>query len=139
MRNLMTLAGVGLMAVLLATSLSSLFSPAVVRAEDDHGDYRSLATHIGIGTGEISGNIDQTSLFFDVDYFEFETKRGVEYSFVLGLTGITDANLTVIDSVDRGAGVADGQSMTWDGDTPCARSPAPARGRRPGRRSRPTG
>ncbi|PKB64903.1 MAG: hypothetical protein BZY80_01560 [SAR202 cluster bacterium Io17-Chloro-G2] len=116
MRSPLTLAGVGLMAALLAISLVTLFSPAVVRAEDDHGDYRSLATHIAIGTGEISGNIDETSLFFDVDYFSFDAKRGVQYDFVLGLTGITDANLTVIDSADRGAGVAEGQTMTWDGD-----------------------
>ncbi|MCH7939951.1 MAG: hypothetical protein IID13_09435, partial [Candidatus Marinimicrobia bacterium] len=116
MRKLMTLAGAGLMVVLLGIALLSLFSPAAARADDDHGDYRSLATHIGIGTGEINGNIDQTSLFFDVDYFSFETKRGVEYTFVLGLTGVTDANMTVIDSVDRGAGAAQGQTMTWDGD-----------------------
>ena len=121
MRILMVLAGVGLTALLLAISLASPFFPSpfslsIVRAEDDHGDYRSLATHIGIGTGEISGNIDETSLFFDVDYFAFETRRGAKYTFVLDLVSITDANLTVIDSVDRGAGVAEGQTMTWSGD-----------------------
>ncbi len=116
MRNLLTLSGVGVMAVLLAVALLSHFSPSVVRAEDDHGDYRSQATAIGIGSGVISGNIDETALFFDVDYFAFETRRGVQYTFTLDLTGITDANITVIDSVERGAGVAEGQALTWDGD-----------------------
>ena len=114
MRNLLTLAGVGLMAVFLAVSILSQFSPSVVRAEDDHGDYRAQATAIGIGSGVISGNIDETALFFDVDYFAFETRRGVQYTFTLDLTGITDANITVIDSVERGAGVAEGQDLAWD-------------------------
>ena len=126
MRNLLVLAGVGLTALLLAVSLASpfspplssplAFSPSIARADDDHGDYRSLATPIGIGTGGISGSIDETSLFFDVDYFSFETRRGAKYTFTLDLLSITDANLTVIDSVDRGAGVSEGQEITWTGD-----------------------
>ena len=116
MRNPMILAGVGLLAVLLAVSLLSISSPPMVSADDDHGDYRSLATPLGIGAGEVNGIIDDTALFFDVDYFAFESRRGVEYTFTLNLTGVADANITVIDSDERGSGVAEGQEITWVGD-----------------------
>ena len=116
MRIISMLVGSGLVAVAVMASLLGLVAPPVVGADDDHGDYRSLATQIGIGFGAVSGQIDETSPFFDVDYFAFETKRGVKYTFTLDLTQVTDANLTVIDSSERGAGVSDEQTLTWNGN-----------------------
>ena len=115
MRYLAVLSVVGVAVLLLSAVFWSLASPQTVRAEDDHSDYRSAATTLDIGTGEIAGNIDETSLFFDVDYFTFETRRGVRYTFTVDMVSVTDANILVINSTDRGAGVAEGQSVSWAG------------------------
>ena len=115
MRYLAILAGVGTAVLLLAAAFWDLASPQTVRAEDDHSDYRSAATPLGIGTGAISGNIDETSLFFDVDYFTFDSRRGARYTFTVDMVTVTDANILVINSSKRGAGVAEGQTVSWDG------------------------
>ena len=115
MRFLAALSGVGVLTLLLIMALFNFTSPQTVRAEDDHSDLRSGATLLGIGTGKISGNIDETSLFFDVDYFTFEARRGLRYTFTLDMVSVTDANILVINTVDRGAGVAEGQTVSWDG------------------------
>ena len=106
MRYLLILAGTGVAFLLLVAAFWNFASPQTVRAEDDHSDYRSSATHLSIGTGAIAGNINETSLFFDVDYFTFETRRGVRYTFTVDMVTVTDANVLVINSADRGAGVA---------------------------------
>jgi len=115
MRYLAILAGVGTAVLLLAAAFWDFPSPQTLRADDDHSDYRSAATPLGIGTGVISGNIDETALFFDVDYFTFDTRRGVRYTFTVDMGTVTDANILVINSSDRGAGVAEGQTVYWDG------------------------
>ena len=115
MRFLAVLSGVGVLTLLLSMALFDVTSFQTVRADDDHSDFRSAATHLGIGAGKISGKIDETSLFFDVDYFTFEAQRGLRYTFSLDMVSVTDANVLVINSVDRGAGVAEGQTTSWDG------------------------
>ncbi|PKB82224.1 MAG: hypothetical protein BZY88_05020 [SAR202 cluster bacterium Io17-Chloro-G9] len=115
MRYLAVLSVVGLAVLLLAAAFLNFAPPQAVRADDDHSDYRSTATPLGIGTGEIAGHIDETSLFFDVDYFTFETRRGVRYTFTVDMVAVTDTNILVINSAERGSGVAEGQTVSWDG------------------------
>ena len=84
------------------------------RADDDHGNYRSQATPLEIGAGQISGQIDPTNTLFDVDYFSFEANRGVDYHFVLDLIDVEDANILVVNSASRGARSSQGQVVNGE-------------------------
>ncbi len=103
----------GLLAVSVIASALLLFdNTPVARADDDHGDFRSQATPLPIGTGQLNGEIDVTSFLFDVDYFSFVALRGVRYSFVLDFVTVENANFVLVDSVARGARTSPGQFFT---------------------------
>ena len=86
-----------------------------IYADDDHGDYRFTSTHLNIGSGAILGVIDSADLFFDVDYFSFQARRGVEYTFVLDEVTVIAANIAIINSLSRGNGGSPGQEITVAG------------------------
>ena len=112
MRRFAALAGFAL-AALAIVSYQSLFRPASpILADDDHGDFRSLATVLPIGAGPLNGEIDSTTILFDVDYFSFEALRGVRYTFNLDLLTVEDANISVINANNRSAGNSPGQVIT---------------------------
>lgn len=103
-----------LLAVLaIGSALVLLEATPVAHADDDHGDFRSGATALPIGTGQLNGQIDQTPILFDVDYFSFDAVRGVRYTFVLDFVTVEDANMQVVNSVERGASASPGQSLTY--------------------------
>ena len=112
MTTIATLVRFTLLIMIIALASFQLNNSAIARADDDHGDYRTLATPIKIGTGQISGHIDPTNVLYDVDYFSFEALRGTRYTFVLDLVGVEDANILVVNSVDRGAASSPGQVVT---------------------------
>ena len=112
MTTLATLVRFTLLIMIIAAASFLLNNSAIVRADDDHGDYRSLATPIEIGTGQITGQIDPTNILYDVDYFSFKALRGTRYTFVLDLFGVADANILVVNSVDRGAASSSGQVVS---------------------------
>lgn len=103
----------GFLAVSVIASALLLFdNTPVARADDDHGDFRSQATPLPIGTGQLNGEIDITSFLFDVDYFSFEALRGVRYRFELDFVTVENANFVLVDSVARGARTSPGQVFT---------------------------
>ena len=84
-------------------------------AEDDHGDYRFSATALGVGSGAVSGAIDSADILFDVDYFSFPARRGVRYTIVLDRVSVVDANVSVVNSLARGAGLSPDQTSGESG------------------------
>ena len=116
MRKLAALAGVALVILALTSVAILLKDSSTARADDDHGDFRSQATPLQIGTGQITGVIDPTIILFDVDYFSFEALRGVRYTFVLELATVEDANILVVNSVDRGGRTSPGQTLSQEGN-----------------------
>ena len=114
MRNLATPLSAALTIFLVAIFLSAagmlqLTSAPPVQADDDHGDYRNVATPISTAGGQISGNIDASVTGIDVDYFSFQAQRGVRYTFIVDLGTVESANVQVVNSIDRGIGSSDGQ------------------------------
>ena len=112
MRKLAALAGIALAVSTIAAVFIFPVNTSDVQASDDHGDYRTQATALETEGRSVPGEIDPTTILFDVDYFAFEAKRGVLYTFVLDLGTVEDANMLVVNSVDRGAGSSPGQVST---------------------------
>ena len=114
MRNLAMPFGAAL-AIIIVPILVSVFSlvhlapPTPVQAADDHGDYRNVATPINTIGGIVSGSIDGSPTGIDVDYFSFQTQRGVRYTFIVDLDTVQSANLKVVNSIARGIGSSEGQ------------------------------
>ena len=101
-----------LLAIIALAFIANQFS---VSAEDDHGDYRFASTNINVGSGAISGAINASDILFDVDYFSFHARRGVEYTFVLDETTVVAANIAVVNSLARGSGDSPGQEINVSG------------------------
>ena len=116
MRNLAVLVGIVLVLSTIAVVFIFLGSASLARADDDHGDYRTQATSIDIGTGKVFGDIDYTTVLFDVDYFSFQAQRGILYTLVLELDTVDEANILVVNSADRGAGSSPGQVFSSAGN-----------------------
>ena len=81
--------------------------------QDRHGDDRSGATTVGYGnlvSGAISPEDDQ-------DYFSFDAKRGVEYTFTLAYDGLEAVSLTVEGEGDHSGVLAtnfgQGLDVVW--------------------------
>jgi len=114
MRNLAMPLGAALAIFLVpiifaAFGLFQLATPTPVLAADDHGDFRTVATPINTIGGQIAGTIDSSLTGIDVDYFSFQAKRGVRYTFIMDLGTVESANLQVVNSIDRGIGSSEGQ------------------------------
>ena len=114
MRNVAVLAGIALVFSTIAVLFIFLGDTSSAQADDDHGDYRTQATSLEVDSGKVFGDIDFTNVLFDVDYFSFDTQRGNSYTFVLELDTVEDANILVVNSVDRGATSSPGQVLTSD-------------------------
>ena len=114
MQKLTTLVRITVLVLTVTASSFLLNSSPSVQADDDHGDYRTQATPLNIGAGQITGQIDPTNVLYDVDYFSFVALRGARYTFVLELVGVEDANIQVVNSVDRGAGSSAGQLVSQE-------------------------
>jgi hypothetical protein len=112
MRYLATLIGPALALVVLIVASYSFTGTSLLLADDDHGDYRSLATPLSIGSGQVTGTISPTPFLFDVDYFSFEAIRGVRYEVVLDLVTVQDAHILVLNSENRGAGSSQNQILS---------------------------
>ena len=94
----------------IAVAFLSNQSPAY--AEDDHGNYRYSASQLSIGTGALAGAIDTSDFLFDLDYFFFQGRRGVQYTFVLDKLSVVNADIAVINSLSRGNSESPGQELT---------------------------
>lgn len=111
-RTLSVLVRFFLAVLVVVSGLVFLDVVPVAHADDDHGDFRSSATPLPIGTGQLKGEIEPTPILFDVDYFSFEARRGVRYTFVLDLVTVPDAKFQVVNSVARGSHASPGQGHT---------------------------
>jgi hypothetical protein len=116
MRILAVLAGIALAVSTVAAIFIPLVHTAAAQVSDDHGDYRTQATAFETDGRQITGEIDPTTILFDVDYFSFKAKRGILYTFVLDLGTVADANMLVVNSADRGARSSPGQIFTSEGN-----------------------
>ena len=112
MRNLAVLAGIALAFSTIAVVFIFLGNTTAALADDDHGDFRTQATALETNGGLLTGEIDPTTILFDVDYFSFEAQRGTLYNFVLELGTVEDANILVVNSAARGARGSPGQVLT---------------------------
>lgn len=112
MWNKAILAGIALGFSSIVAVFTYILDASAAQASDDHGDYRTEATSVQTDGLRVTGEIDPTTVLSDVDYFSFQTKRGVQYTFVLTLDSVGDANLLVVNSVDRGARSSPGQILT---------------------------
>ena len=102
---------------LIAVALLLLASVSSVQADDDHSDYRSFATPVDAGGGQVAGAIDLTPSGFDVDYFSFKTRRGGgRYTIVVELDTVEAGNLQVVNSMARGIESSDGQVDYQEGN-----------------------
>ena len=102
--------------MLLALVVVAFFAnQSNLHAEDDHGDYRFTSTNLGIGAGAVSGVINTSDILFDVDYFSFQAKRGVQYTFLLDEVTVVDANISIINSLSRGNDSSPEQELTVSG------------------------
>ena len=102
--------------LMLALVVVAFFAnQSTIHAEDDHGDYRFTSTNLSIGSGAISGVINQSDILFDVDYFSFQAVRGVKYTFVMDEITVVDANIAIINSISRGNDNSPEQDLTVSG------------------------
>ena len=107
---------VALWLLVMAVALVWPMAPGQVRAEDDHGDFRFAATALEIHVGAIAGAIQETNFDIDLDYFAFETSRGVHYTITLEALTIQGADFSIINSVPRGPGSSPGQIESQEGN-----------------------
>jgi hypothetical protein len=102
--------------LMLALVVVAFFAnQSTIHAEDDHGDYRFTSTSLSIGSGAISGVINESDILFDVDYFSFQALKGVKYTFVMDETTVVDANIAIINSISRGNDNSPEQELTVSG------------------------
>jgi hypothetical protein len=109
MRSLALLLGLASVVLFSAAGAVLLGDSGTAWADDDHGDYRTQATPLVVGAGLVTGEITPTTILFDVDYFSFTALRGTRYTIVLNLVTVDNANILVVNSMDRGAGSSPGQ------------------------------
>ncbi len=108
------LAKVLVLSVFLVALLAlSPASPIQAKA-DDYSDKRSEATLLRTDGAPRLGTINSDTDLLDVDYFKFETRRGIRYTFELefvdrGDDTLKDAQIKVLNSAARGSTISDGQ------------------------------
>ena len=84
------------------------------QSSDDYSDKKSKATLLRTDGSPRLGAINAAADYNDVDYFKFETRRGIRYTFELefverGGDTLQDAKLKVINSDARGPTPSEGQ------------------------------
>ena len=84
-------------------------------AEEEIGDYRYTSTYLNIGTGAVYGVIDADDIPLHLNYYFFQARRGVEYTFVLDELTVVDADIAIINSLSRGDDVSPGQVLSVNG------------------------
>ena len=112
----------------LVVGLLTLPPASPIQAQsDDYSDKRSQAALIRTDGAPRVGTINPDPDLLDIDYFKFQTRRGVRYTFELafvdrGENTLKDANLKVLNSDKRGSSVSNHQvesrtesskSVTW--------------------------
>ena len=88
-------------------------SPIQAKA-DDYSDKKSEATLLRTDGTPRVGTINSDTDLLDVDYFKFETERGIRYTFELEFVArendtLKDAQIKVLNSTARGSTISDGQ------------------------------
>ena len=100
---------------IFVVALMTLPHASPVQAQtDDYSDKKSEATLLRTDGSPRLGAINAAADHNDVDYFKFETQRGVRYTFELELVDrgqdtLQDAKLKVINSDARGPTPSEGQ------------------------------
>ena len=131
MRNQVKLRGILSKVLILSALVVALLTlpPAspIQAQDDDYSDKKSQATLIRTDGTPRVGTINAVPDLLDVDYFKFQTRRGVRYTFQLAFVEkggniLKDAQLKVINSDKRGSTVSNQQvesrtesskSVTW--------------------------
>ena len=100
---------------IFVVALMTLPHASPVQAQtDDYSDKKSEATLLRTDGTPRVGTINSDTDLLDVDYFKFETRRGIRYTFELefverGENTLQDAQIKVLNSTARGSTTSDGQ------------------------------
>ncbi len=96
-------------ALAIAALSSFLLSSNDLFAQDDHGNYNTVATPLIIGAPAVSGSIDQLNGQADNDWFSFQAQRGTLYTVELERLDLVNVHVEVMNSGSRGYGRSPGQ------------------------------
>ena len=108
------LAKVLVLSVFLVALLALPPASPIQAKTDDYSDKKSEATLLRTDGTPRVGTINSDTDLLDVDYFKFETERGIRYTFELefverGNDTLKDAQIKVLNSTARGSTISDGQ------------------------------
>ena len=108
------LAKVLIISIFLVALMTLPHASPVQAQTDDYSDKKSEATLLRTDGTPRVGTINSDTDLLDVDYFKFETRRGIRYTFELefverGENTLQDAQIKVLNSTARGSTTSDGQ------------------------------
>ena len=108
------LAKVLIISIFLVALMALPHASPVQAQTDDYSDKKSEATLLRTDGTPRVGTINSDTDLLDVDYFKFETRRGIRYTFELefverGENTLQDAQIKVLNSTARGSTTSDGQ------------------------------
>ena len=108
------LAKVLIISIFLVALMALPHASPVQAQTDDYSDKKSEATLLRTDGTPRVGTINSDTDLLDVDYFKFETRRGIRYTFELEFVErqeatLKDAEIKVLNSTARGSTTSDGQ------------------------------
>ena len=108
------LAKVFIISIFLVALMALPHASPVQAQTDDYSDKKSEATLLRTDGTPRVGTINSDTDLLDVDYFKFETRRGIRYTFELEFVErqeatLKDAEIKVLNSTARGSTTSDGQ------------------------------